>query len=79
MGWATGSMIMSAFVDELEDSSLGHTQRVLVYELLIDTFENYDCDTLDECIGSDSAFDEAWVNTGHTADIEDDYEEDEEE
>jgi hypothetical protein len=38
---------------------------VLVYEILIDQFENYDCDTLDECVGADPAFDEAMVNTGH--------------
>ena len=71
MGWATGSSIMGNIVGDLEDSPLSHTQRVLVYEILIDQFENYDCDTLDECVGADPAFDEAMVNTGHEVAVED--------
>lgn len=37
------------------------SRREAVYADLIRLFENYDCDTLEECVGKDVAFDCAWM------------------
>lgn len=80
MALPIGSAFLETMIDGIEDSSLSHSNRVLVYEVLIECFENYECDTINECLGADPAFDEAWKNTGHILDdteAEDDYFDDE--
>ena len=61
MGRARGSMIMSEVI-----SAMSHVidvkVREKVYLILIPVFEDQDCDTLDECIGEDIAFDAALKN-----------------
>lgn len=60
MGWASGSVLMSDIIDALVDSDVKDTIRIKIYKKLISCFENYDCDTLSECIGEDVAFDIAF-------------------
>jgi hypothetical protein len=59
MSWSKGSMIMSEIIEALIDT-ISDDERVEVYSALIDIFENYDCDTLNECLEIDEVFDEVY-------------------
>ncbi len=60
MGWGSGSRLMSDVISAMGEGEVAPTARVKVYGILIDAFENQDCDTLDECLGEDPAYDEAY-------------------
>lgn len=62
MGWATGSGLMSDIIENLNETDLDEEARMKVYEVLISSFENYDCDTLHECTGTDNVFDEIFYS-----------------
>lgn len=60
MGWSTGSSIFEEVVTVIRANVADFEERCDIYRELIGIFENYDCDTLHECLGSDEAFDEVW-------------------
>lgn len=60
MGWASGSRLMSDLIESVKDNVESYESRVDLYIEMIHNFEDADCDTLNECLGSDPAFDEAW-------------------
>ena len=60
MGWASGSRIFSGIIEVLQEHVDDFDVRRDVYEELINLFEDADCDTLDEAVGEDPAFDAAW-------------------
>lgn len=57
MGWASGSSLFSDIIDAVVECEIDDETRKMLYEKLIPTFEDEDCDTLDECVGKDSMFD----------------------
>jgi hypothetical protein len=57
MGWAGGSSIMSELIDAIKPIVKRRDDRMTIYQAMIETFEDSDCDTLDECIGQDPAWD----------------------
>jgi hypothetical protein len=59
VGWASGSEIYDKVVDVLMKHIPQHKDRKAAHAELIAAFEEHDCDTLDECMGRDKAFDEA--------------------
>lgn len=59
MGWSTGSSLMSDIISGIEETDLKHDVKVELYKILIEKFEDYDCDTLDECYDESEAFQEA--------------------
>lgn len=60
MSWSSGSVMFSAIVEAMKENVEDSEIREAIYNILIDVFEDYDCDTLDECVGSDYAFDNAY-------------------
>lgn len=72
MGWATGSAILSDIVDSLKTHLDDVEIRQAVYVELIQLFEAYDCDTMDEV--EDVEF--AKLVKEHYADIDDGYSDD---
>lgn len=60
MGWASGSELMSEIVEALSKEIDDKQTRKRVYKKLILVFENHDCDTLDESLGTDEAYDEVY-------------------
>lgn len=50
---------------------------MVVYDILINAFQSYDCFTLDECMGIDRAYDAAYksINNDEEIDIEEDEDE----
>lgn len=66
MGWGSGSRLMGNIILSIEqtDPEIDHDTKVLLFSILIEEFEQRDCDTLDECVGQSDAFDEAyWKQT----------------
>lgn len=60
MGWASGSRLMSDLIDSVKRNVDDFESRVGLYLEMIKNFADADCDTLDECLGEDEAFDEAF-------------------
>lgn len=59
MGWATGSEIMSEIIDDTKSAIRDKKKRKAYYKHLIHVFQQYDCDTLDDCRDDDPLFAEA--------------------
>jgi len=74
MSWSRGSEIMTEIITCLMDKVPDDTERQDIYEELIEIFENYDCDTLNECFDDDSIFKVAYKSL-HP--MENDYYDDE--
>lgn len=71
MGWASGSSLMGDIVEQINKQKfLTIDQKEQLYKVLIDCFENRDCDTLDEV--DDKVFTKVWQQI-HGSDDEDDY------
>ena len=59
MGWASGSRLLSACIQDVE-LTVPEPYRKALYKRLIMSFEDKDCDTIDECLGDYDLFDEAY-------------------
>jgi len=73
MAFTNGSQIFGQIVENLVDSDVSYDDRKIVYEVLLEVFEDFDAKNLEECLDIDRAFDEVW-NEKYPPDIED-YEE----
>ncbi len=60
MGWSSGSRLAGELIEAAKDTISNPDDRQEFYELMIDRFKDFDCDTLDECVGIDPAFDDVW-------------------
>lgn len=60
MGWASGSRLLNNVIDVVATNVDDADERVAIYLGLIEAFEDFDCDTIDECLGNDDSFDEAY-------------------
>jgi hypothetical protein len=60
MGWSKGSRMMSEIIETLMATVSDKVEREEAYSALIDIFEDYDCDTLNECLEIDEVFDEVY-------------------
>ena len=72
MGWGSGSRLAGELIDIVKDVVSNSDERSEFYERMIEQFEEFDCDTLDECVGIDPSFDEVW-NRLYPDDADDDY------
>lgn len=66
MSWSSGSEIFSEIIESIK-TVVDYDERVNIYEALILVFEDRDCDTLEECIEEDLAFEEAYYNASQFA------------
>lgn len=62
LGWSRGSDLFESIIDSLSEYVDDDDTRVSIYKDLIEVFENFDCDTLNELISStkDKAFIDAF-------------------
>lgn len=58
MGWASGSEIAYRMIRSIMENVPDDDARQALYEELIDSLEDADCDTLCECVGIDPVFDQ---------------------
>ena len=56
----TGSQILDQIIEKLVDSDISYDERKIVYEILLEVFEDFEAKNLDECLDNDKAFDEVW-------------------
>ena len=59
MDWSNGSTLMSALITSLVEEQVPFEQRIKIYTTMIEVFHHEDCDTLEECLEEDPAFDKA--------------------
>lgn len=59
MGWSTGSRLMSEIIEMIEEHFPPIVGKDELFYNLIKIFTEYDCDTLDECLGQSPSFDDA--------------------
>lgn len=52
--------ILAEVVEKLSDSELSFDDRQIVYEILLDVFEDFDVKNLEESLDIDRAFDAVW-------------------
>jgi len=57
MGWNSGSSLFSDVAEIIAENVIDDNVRKLIYMGLIESFQNHDCDTLDECMDIDPALD----------------------
>ncbi len=61
MSWASGSQLLSQVRDSVMTlDNTSHEDLVYVFKYIIQDFRDFDCDTVDECLGNSEAFDEAY-------------------
>ena len=51
---------MTEIIEAAKDTISDDAERLDLYKIMIDIFEDHDCDTLDECLEIDDIFDEAY-------------------
>lgn len=68
--WTTGSQILGQIIENLVDSDVSYDDRKIVYEILLEVFEDFDAKNLDECLDNDKAWDEVW-NEKYPPEMED--------
>lgn len=69
MAFTNGSQIFGQVVEQLVDSDVSYDDRKIVYEILLEVFEDFDAKNLEECLDIDKAFDEIW-NEKYPPDVE---------
>ena len=67
---ATGSQVLDQIIEKLVDSDISYDDRKVVYEVLLEVFEDFDAKNLDECLDNDKAFDEVWRSEEHTSELQ---------
>lgn len=68
MGWSSGSHLMYEIIQSLKKEVKDDKVRQAIYEDIIPAFEDFDCDTLYECIEMDKAYALAyWLNNPDTS------------
>jgi hypothetical protein len=70
MAWNTGSQILDQIIEQLVDSEVSYDDRKIVYEILLEVFEDFDAKNLEECLDNDKAWDEVW-NEKYPPELED--------
>lgn len=60
MSWSSGSGLFSDLIYILKRKIDEDSIREEIYAEMIEIFEDHDCDTLDECVGNDPAFDKVF-------------------
>lgn len=64
--------ILAEVIEKLSDLELSYDDRVTVYEVLLEVFEDFDVKNLDECLDIDRAFDAVWYEKYPELEDEDD-------
>lgn len=52
--------ILGQIIEKLSDSDLSYDDRMLVYENILEVFEDFEVSNIEECLDIDRAFDVVW-------------------
>ena len=70
MAWSTGASIFAEIAETIFRYVPEEEDRMMIYKELIELFQDYDCDNLEECADIDHALDEALIEAGIIEDEE---------
>jgi hypothetical protein len=76
MGWSSGSRLFGALIESLQKNVPDDDDRKSIYQDMIEAFQDYDWDNLDECLGEDEVYDELYEELYPTEDDNDYFEDD---
>lgn len=64
--------ILSEVIEKLSDSELSFDDRQIVYEILLEVYEDFEVKNLEQCVEIDRAFDAIWYEKYPELEDEDD-------
>ena len=70
MGWSTGASIFAEIAETILRYVPDEDDRKIIYQELVELFQDYDCDNLDECANIDFMLDEVLIEEGIIEDVE---------
>lgn len=79
MGWSSGNSILTSLIEACADAGLETGQKYIIYEAVVETLQDLDCDTLSEVYGTDAVLDEVLEEQGLMEELIQDEEEQKEE
>jgi hypothetical protein len=76
MGWSTGSDLFAEIAESIERHVHDEQIKINIYYEIISSFEDYDADTLEECLGISDALDSVLKEVYNIDDPDKDEDED---
>lgn len=70
MGWSGGSQLMTDIINCLQEEIGDPDKRYYIYEKIVESMQDMDWDTLDECLGIDEEYDRLYYHI-YPEDLED--------
>ena len=70
MGWSTGASIFAEIAETIFRYVPDEDDRKIIYQELVELFQDYDCDNLDECANIDFMLDEVLIEEGIIENVE---------
>ena len=70
MGWSTGASIFAEIAETILRYVPDEDDRKIIYQELVELFQDYDCDNLNECADIDFILDEVLIEEGIIEDVE---------
>lgn len=76
MGWSTGSDLFAEIAESIERHVHDEQIKINIYYEMISSFEDFDADTLEECLGISDALDSVLKEVYNIDDLDKDEDED---
>jgi hypothetical protein len=61
MAWITGASIFAEIAETITRYVSNEDDRKMIYKELVELFQDYDCENLDECVDIDFVLDEVLI------------------
>ena len=61
MAWSTGASIFAEIAETITRYVSDEDDRKMIYKELVELFQDYDCDNLNECVDIDFVLDEVLI------------------
>jgi hypothetical protein len=61
MAWITGASIFAEIAETITRYVSDEDDRKMIYKELVELFQDYDCENLDECVDIDFVLDEVLI------------------
>ncbi len=69
MAWSTGASIFAEVAETIFRYVPDEDDRKMIYKELVELFQDYDCDNLNECANIDFILDEVLIEEGIIEDV----------
>ena len=72
MAWSTGASIFAEIAETILRYVPDEDDRKMIHKELVELFQDYDCDNLEECADIDFMLDEVLIEEGIIEEVEED-------